>query len=145
MEQRLAELEHKASNNEEAASKTLAIVPQIDVDMVALLIVKPNHTLTLLQDDDSPNLTGVPRTDFRDHNVALSLLQPRFDFEGMPGPGFSSNWKPDEHRNVKRIKLSNDKVKEITNFPISLDRSGRPTAPIQLGPIRKLRVRGPMK
>lgn len=145
MEQRLAELEHKASNNEEAASKTLAIVPQIDVDMVALLIVKSNHTLTLLQDDDSPNLTGVPRTDFRDHNVALSLLQPRFDFEGMPGPGFSSNWKPDEHRNVKRIKLSNDKVKEITNFPISLDRLGRPTAPIQLGPIRKLRVRGPMK
>lgn len=143
MEQRLAELEHKASNNEEAASKTLAIVPQIDVDMVALLIVKPNHTLTLLQDDDSPIVT--PRTDFRDHNVALSLLQPRFDFEGMPGPGFSSNWKPDEHRNVKRIKLSNDKVKEITNFPISLDRLGRPTAPIQLGPIRKLRFRDPMK
>lgn len=43
MEQRLAKLEHKASNNEDAASKTSAIVPQIDIDMVPPLIVKPDH------------------------------------------------------------------------------------------------------
>lgn len=98
-----------------------------------------------LQDNDSSNPPAVHRTDFRDHDVHYASLQPEFDFEGMPGPGFSSNWKPDEHRSVKRIKLSNNKVKEITNFPIALDRSGHPTVPIQLGPKRSIRVRDPMK
>lgn len=105
--------------------------------------------LTSTQDNDGKDLTGMPRTDCQErdnaHPIALALPDPRFDFEGMPGPGFSSNRNPSEHRNVKRIKLSSNKVKEITNFPLSLDRSGHPTVPIQLGPKRKLRVCDPLK
>ena len=105
--------------------------------------------LTSTQDNDSNNLTGMPQTNSRErdntHPIPLVLSDPRFDFEGMPGPGFSSDRNPGEHRNVKRIKLSNHKVKEITNFPLSLDRSGHPTVPIQLGPKRKLRVCDPLK
>ena len=89
----------------------------------------------------------MPKTASRypdDLNVFQYSIEPQFDFEGMPGPGFTSNWKPGEHH-VKKIKLSNDRVKEITNVPIALDRSGRPTVPIQIGPKRKLRVHDRLK
>ncbi|KAK2464025.1 hypothetical protein APHAL10511_003969 [Amanita phalloides] len=126
LQRRLEELEHKTSANDEAADLTLVTAPPSDIDL----------------DDDA--LKNAPRASSRNRNDTLPIqltVESQYDFEGMPRPGFSSNWKSSEHRHVKRMKLSS--VKEITNFPIALDRFSRPTAPVQYGPKKKIRVRDP--
>ncbi|KAF8634217.1 hypothetical protein AX15_001026 [Amanita polypyramis BW_CC] len=124
MQRRLAELEHKACENkgdtQNASAATLPAVVNLDEE---------TRKVTTTKDPDPFQYS----------------IEPRFDFEGMPGPGFASTWKPGEHRSVKKIKLSNDKVKEITNVPIALDKSGHPTLPVQLGPKRRLRTHNPLK
>ncbi|KAJ7091477.1 hypothetical protein B0H15DRAFT_238666 [Mycena belliarum] len=58
---------------------------------------------------------------------------PAFDFEGMPRPGFGSDWQL--NRGTKR------KEREIPpGFPIALDR-GRTTIAVQLGPKHSRRVK----
>ncbi|PFH50281.1 hypothetical protein AMATHDRAFT_48006 [Amanita thiersii Skay4041] len=68
------------------------------------------------------------------------------DFEGMPRPGFSSNWKPGEPKGIKRIKLTH-KTKSTANvdFPINLDKSSHPIGGVQLGPKRSIRTRNPLR
>ncbi|KAF8628725.1 hypothetical protein AX17_005947 [Amanita inopinata Kibby_2008] len=98
-------------------------------------------------EDDSMSIRTTPRKDSRGQIDIYSLqthsVDPEFDFEAMPGPNFSSIHKPRETAGVQRIKLSKDKVKKITNFPINLDKSGHPMHAVQAGPRRKIRVKLP--
>lgn len=66
------------------------------------------------------------------------------DMEGMPPPRFPSDWqlnKPN-YGAVKKRSL-NDSVtyQRATNtFPIDLDRKGRPTRAVQIGPRQMIHV-----
>ncbi|KAJ3824594.1 hypothetical protein EV361DRAFT_362621 [Lentinula raphanica] len=53
---------------------------------------------------------------------------------GMPRPGFSSDWKMTD-TTTKRNTISSS-----SNFPIPLDKHGRPKVSVQTGPIRSRRV-----
>ncbi|KAJ3772082.1 hypothetical protein FB446DRAFT_704126 [Lentinula raphanica] len=53
---------------------------------------------------------------------------------GMPRPGFSSDWKMAD-TTTKRNTISSS-----SNFPIPLDKHGRPKVSVQTGPIRSRRV-----
>ncbi|KAF9073165.1 hypothetical protein BDP27DRAFT_1445100 [Rhodocollybia butyracea] len=53
--------------------------------------------------------------------------------EGMPGPRFSSDWKMNTEKALKR------KASSLT-FPIPLDKRGRPTVNVQTGPVRLRRI-----
>ncbi|KAM6497316.1 hypothetical protein JOM56_007789 [Amanita muscaria] len=87
-------------------------------------------------DDNSESTKSRKRSQSRHtFDLAQYSIDAQLDFEGMPGPGFSSDWTPN-----KRLKAPNSKVKEITNFPIELDKFNRLATPAQLGPKRKLRV-----
>ncbi|KAF5360113.1 hypothetical protein D9757_011732 [Collybiopsis confluens] len=52
--------------------------------------------------------------------------------DGMPGPGFSSDWMM--HINPQKRKATS------VNFPIPLDKRGRPTVSVQTGPVRSRRI-----
>ncbi|KAJ3794396.1 hypothetical protein GGU11DRAFT_759193 [Lentinula aff. detonsa] len=63
----------------------------------------------------------------------LHLANVDLDFDsGMPGPGFSSDWKMSGTMTKKKAAP--------TNFPIPLDKHGRPTVSVQTGPVRSRRV-----
>ncbi|KAJ3735071.1 hypothetical protein DFJ43DRAFT_70880 [Lentinula guzmanii] len=63
----------------------------------------------------------------------LHLANVDLDFDsGMPGPGFSSDWKMSGTVTKKKAAP--------TNFPIPLDKHGRPTVSVQTGPVRSRRV-----
>lgn len=53
--------------------------------------------------------------------------------EGMPGPRFSSDWKMNTEKALKRKASS-------LAFPIPLDKRGRPTVNVQTGPVRLRRI-----
>ncbi|KAJ3810139.1 hypothetical protein F5876DRAFT_77057 [Lentinula aff. lateritia] len=59
-----------------------------------------------------------------------SEVDMNFD-SGMPGPGFSSDWKMSSTTKRKAASL---------NFPIPLDKRGHPTVSVQTGPVRLRRV-----
>ncbi|KAJ4474969.1 hypothetical protein J3R30DRAFT_630999 [Lentinula aciculospora] len=57
------------------------------------------------------------------------------DFDsGMPGPGFSSDWKMSSATKPAKRKA------ESSNFPIPLNKRGQPTVSVQTGPVRLRRI-----
>ncbi|KAK7056447.1 hypothetical protein VNI00_003002 [Paramarasmius palmivorus] len=78
------------------------------------------------------------------HDKENTHHMPRLDYEGMPTPGFSSDWtmgrdSGPSSRTIKR-KLSLPKANSSSTLPIPLDRKGRPTVAVQLGPKRSRRA-----
>ncbi|KDR80841.1 hypothetical protein GALMADRAFT_1111130 [Galerina marginata CBS 339.88] len=75
-----------------------------------------------------------PHHSFNDENESAIKL----DFEGMPPPNFPSDWQLNGP-NAGVLKKHNVNVSRHTpgifpRFPIDLDRKGRPTKAVQLGP-----------
>ncbi|KAJ4469135.1 hypothetical protein C8R41DRAFT_853269 [Lentinula lateritia] len=67
------------------------------------------------------------------NELSESEVDVNFDF-GMPGPGFSSDWKMSSTTKSKKRKAAS------LNFPIPLDKRGRPIVSVQTGPVRSRRV-----
>lgn len=64
-----------------------------------------------------------------------------FDFEGMPLPGFKSDWQPNRVNShvLKRRSLGADGNHRRVSNPIRLDKNGHPVAAVLLGPKKTLR------
>lgn len=56
------------------------------------------------------------------------------DMEGMPPPGFPSDWQ------LNKVIKRGLNPRLTNTFPIALDRRGRPTKAVQLGPQSLLRI-----
>jgi len=64
------------------------------------------------------------------------------DMEGMPPPRFPSDWqlnKPN-YGALKRQSLNDAHQRATHRFPIDLDRKGRPTRAVQIGPCSLIRI-----
>ncbi|GAW08294.1 histidine kinase [Lentinula edodes] len=84
-------------------------------------------------------LSTLPFNDYVDKSYRSSRLsqvpnelsEPEVDINfdsGMPGPGFSSDWKMSSTTKSTKRKAAS------LNFPIPLDKRGRPTVSVQTGP-----------
>ncbi|RXW24846.1 hypothetical protein EST38_g1003 [Candolleomyces aberdarensis] len=71
-----------------------------------------------------------------------------FDFEGLPKPGFGTDWQLKGNRSYGPISnarppgaaQSQRRVANPVNFPLKLDRKGKPMSAVQLGPKRSVRI-----
>ncbi|KAJ2930013.1 hypothetical protein H1R20_g7066, partial [Candolleomyces eurysporus] len=71
-----------------------------------------------------------------------------FDFEGLPKPGFGTDWQLKGNRSYGPISnarppgaaQSQRRVANPVNFPLKLDRKGKPMSAVQLGPKRGVRI-----
>ncbi|KAJ3561179.1 hypothetical protein NP233_g10354 [Leucocoprinus birnbaumii] len=78
----------------------------------------------------------------RHSDEGWAAVDSNFRFEGLPAPGFKSNGSSGSHpgKNILRKKSRPSCTEANSNFPLSLDRKGRPTTAVQLGPKSTLRV-----
>ena len=63
-----------------------------------------------------------------------------FDMEGMPPPKFLSDWQLNKPNYGAMKKRSANDAHQRPTFPIDLDRKGRPTRAVKIGPRSLIRI-----
>lgn len=146
---------NRFKSSDSLKSKKLKILKQ-EVEILSTKLQEKEHRLeerdNMMDIDQQQLFNGA----FAAQSPALSSLHKHsreegwttvdnnFQFEGMPAPGFRSNWNSGSNTSKKpNILLKKSQpvcTKTSSNFPLSLDGKGRPTTAVQIGPKSTIRV-----